>query len=228
MLLNWYHATDDDWAKRPSRWTEGNGCDVRWMRFSDDDPLTYAASWLRQDEKGSVANAGQRLDEWTRYYEQAGIRRLASGALVMRKRSGGQNWTRCEDIPIEISLTACGPQIERLFAAEDLLQGLRAERELLACKFQVHPSHNVEQRLVLGGEGWALQSATLHITSGMDFRAGVDMPTMQFLAQLDGTRPLREAAVTVAESLGRTLEEVTPICLEMTRRFLRTGLLVQV
>jgi methylase of polypeptide subunit release factors len=227
MLLNWVHETEDDWSERPSAWTAGNGCDVRWIRFSDDDPPTYAASWLRQEEKGDVAAAAARLDHWTRSFEAAGIRRIASGAVMMRRRSGVRNWTRSENIPIEISLTACGPQIERLFDAEDLLRELGDERGLLDQRLRVHPDHHVEQRLVTRGEGWELLSTKLHITSGMDFCAGIDLPTMQFLAGLDGTRTVREAAVPVAEALDRTVEEVTPICLAMTRRLLRVGLLMR-
>jgi hypothetical protein len=36
-----------------------------------------------------------------------------------------------------------------------------------------------------------------------------------------------EAAAPIAEALERTIEDVVPICLDMTKRMLRIGLLVR-
>lgn len=227
VLLNWGHDTEDDWAERPGTWTKGSGCDVRWIRFADHDALTYAATWLRQEAQGDAAAAAGQLDDWMKYYESAGIGRISYGAVMMRKRSGVRNWARFEDIPIDITLNPCGGQIERLFDAEDLLRDLPDEAHLLDQRLRVHPDHYVEQRLAARGEGWELDAIKLHVTSGMDFCANIDPPTMQFLAGLDGTRTVREACAPVAEQLGRTVEEVTPICLAMTKRLLRTGLLMR-
>ncbi len=228
ILLNWHHATDGDWAERPKTWTQGSGCDVRWMRFDDEDALTYAASWLRQEEKRDVEASGRLLDEWMEYYAGVGITRIALGAVVMRKRAVTQNWVRCDDIAMDISLTACGDQIERVFDAEDLLQGLAQERELLDRKFKLHPAHRLEQRLQVREGAWSIESNMLHITSGMDFCAQADMQTMRFLAELDGSRTVREAAAPIAESLDRQVEDIVPVCLDITKRMLRIGLLTAV
>ena len=227
ILVNWHHATADDWAQRPTSWTRGNGCDVRWMRFDDEDPLSYAASWLRQEERRDATTAGRLLDEWVKHYEELGIKRIALGAVVMRKRTGGRNWERCEDIPMDISMNACGEQMERIFDGEDLLQSLADERDLLECRFKLHPAHRLEQRMAVRDGAWALESNKLHLTNGMDFCAQVDMATMQFLGELDGNRTVREAATPVAEAMGRTVEDVVPVCLGITKRMLRIGLLME-
>jgi methylase of polypeptide subunit release factors len=226
-LLNWQHTTPDDWTERPKSWTRGNGCDVRWMRFDDEDPLSYAASWLRQEERRDEAAAGALLDEWVRYYGSIGAARIALGAVVMRKRTGPRNWVRCDDIALDITLNACGDQIERVFDAEELLEGLENERALLDLRFKIHPEHYVEQRLAIRNGGWALESNKLHITNGMDFCAQTDMHTMRFLAELDGNRTVREAAQPIADDLEKPLEDVVPICLDITKRMLRIGLLVR-
>ncbi len=226
-LVNWHHATADDWEQRPLSWTRGNGCDVRWMRFDDEDPLSYAASWLRQEEKRDAATAERLLDEWVSHYEERGMARIALGAVVMRKRTGGRNWERCEDIPMDISLNNCGEQMERIFDGEDLLQSLANERDLLDCRFKLHPAHRLEQHMAVRDGAWALESNKLHLTNGMDFCAQVDMPTMQFLGELDGNRTVREAATPVAEGMGRTVEDVVPVCLGITKRMLRIGLLMR-
>ena len=227
VLVNWHHSTGDDWEQRPASWTRGNGCDVRWMRFDDQDPLTYAASWLRQEERRDVATAARLLDEWVRHYDERGMARIATGAVVMRKRTCARNWERCEDIPMDISMNACGEQMERIFDAEDLLQSLAHESDLLECRFKLHPAHRLEQRMAVRGGAWALESNKLHLTSGMDFCAQIDMPTMQFLGELDGNRTVREAATPVAEAMGRTVEDVVPVCLGITKRMLRIGLLMR-
>lgn len=226
MLLNWHHA-EDAWEERPLSWTRGNGCDVRWMRFDEEDPLSYAASWLRQEERRDTNAAGLLLDEWNAYYEGAGIARISLGAVVMRKRSGVQNWERCDNIPMDISLNACGDQIERIFDAEDLLHELVDESALLDCRFKLHPAHRLEQYLSARDGGWALESNRLHLTSGMDFCAQLDVYTMRFLGGLDGTRTVREAAAPIAEALESPFENVVPTCLDMTKRMLRIGLLMR-
>jgi hypothetical protein len=66
----------------------------------------------------------------------------------------------------------------------------------------------------------------LHITDGIDFCAQIDMPTMTFLAALDGTRTVREAAKPIAESMNRSLEQIEPVAIDITKRMLRLGLLV--
>lgn len=226
ILLNWHHATDDDWTERPQSWTRGNGCDVRWMRFDDEDPLSYATDWLRQ-ERGAAADTVGALDRWLDYYSALGIARVALGAAVMRKCSTRPNWVRCDDIPISVEMTAGGDQMERIFDAEDLLQTLGDERQLLEQRLKLHPGHRLDQQMVLRDGGWAVESNKLHITNGMDVCAQADMPTMRFLAELDGTRSVREAAAPIAEFLGRTLEDVTPTCLDITKRMLRAGLLIR-
>lgn len=227
ILLNWHHATDDDWSERPVSWTRDNGCDVRWMRFQEEDLLGYAAHWLRQEEKRDTLSAGRLLDEWVSYYKSQGIARISLGAVVMRKRTGDRNWLRCEDIPIDISLNQCGDQIERIFAGEDLLQEISDDRDLLERRFKLHPAHRVEQQLAARDGAWAIEGNKLHLTSGMDFSAQIDMPTMRFLAELDGTRTVKEAAAPIAEALDQRLEDVVPTCLDITKRMLRIGLLIR-
>jgi methylase of polypeptide subunit release factors len=226
ILLNWHHQTKDDWKTRPSAWTEGNGCDVRWMHFDDEDPASYAASWLRQEERPDAATAARMLDEWIRYYESVGIRQIALGAVVMQKCSDRPNWLRCDHIPLSVSLEACGDQIERVFAAEDLLHRLENDRQLLSRKFKLHPGHRLEQQLTVRDSAWKIESNKLHITDGIDFCAQIDMPTMTFLAALDGTRTVREATKPIAQSMNRKVEDIEPVGIDITKRMLRLGLLV--
>jgi methylase of polypeptide subunit release factors len=225
MLANWHHASDDDWALRPKQWIASNHCDARWMRFDDDDPWTYAASWLQQEEQRDEEASGRILDEWAQYHQSLGIQRIALGAVVLRKRTATRNWARCDDIPITTSLNACGDQIERIFDAEDLLSDLPEEHLLLDRRFRVHPAHRVDQALIVRDGEWTLESCTLHLTNGMDFCAKIDMPTMQFLGALDGHRTVREAALPVAEGAGVAFDQVIPVCLDITKRLLRMGLL---
>jgi len=226
ILLNWHHARNEEWKARPTTWTQGNGCDVRWMHFDDEDPASYAASWLRQEERQDPASSARMLDDWIRYYETAGIEHIALGAVVMQKCSDRPNWLRCDHIPLSVSLEACGDQIERVFAAEDLLHRLGDDRELLTRKFKLHPGHRLEQHLTVRKGAWALDSNKLHITDGIDFCAQIDMPTMTFLAGLDGSRTVREAARPIAQSMDRKLEEIEPVGIDITKRMLRLGLLV--
>ncbi len=227
MLLNWHHSTAEDWAERPNSWTNGNGCDVRWMRFGDEDPLSYATAWLRQEEKRDEAIAGRRLDEWVSYCKGIGAARIALGAAILRKRSSRRNWVRCEDLGPDVTLNACGEQIERIFDGEDLLENLANERDLLDLRLKLHPAHYVEQRLAVENGAWAFESNKLHTTGGMDFCADIDAHTMRFLAALDGSHTVREAMQPIADAFSKSVEDVVPLGLGLTQCMLRIGVLVR-
>ena len=86
-------------CERPRQWVTNNDCDAWVLHFSTEDPLSYAANWLRPTEGRDQTRYGKLLDEWLDYYRQMGIEAISSGTMILRRRSVPSNWVQAQRIP---------------------------------------------------------------------------------------------------------------------------------
>lgn len=200
MLVSWAHRPGEEWRVPLERWVEDSGCDAWLLHYKTEDPLTHSAGWLRPLQSDPSAFA-QALDRWLDYLRGLGIEAIAYGAVVLRRRSGGRNWTRTAALPAGRLQQASG-HVERVFAAVDYLGGLGDRRALLDARLALVERHRLEQTLVRKGRSWSVQAAVLSLEEGLAFQGEVDPLTAELLAQLDGERPLREAIAAAGRALG--------------------------
>jgi len=221
ILFNWHHQKDEDWEVRPSEWVTDRGCDALLVCFKSADALTYAADWLGPDGPGYA----QRLDEWGDYYERIGAVRISAGAMVLRRRQDRPNWFAAYRLRRGQSVGLCGGQIERLFAAQDLLAGIREERELLACRLRLSDDHELQHEWKVSEGRWTLARQTLSNRTGILFSGDLDVVAAEMLTRCDGHSTLQEAIVSTAGGMNLEVERVQPACLTVVRRLLQTGFL---
>ncbi|MBI3466981.1 MAG: methyltransferase [Planctomycetes bacterium] len=225
VLFNWHHSGDDDWGRRPLDWVRGSGCDAWILRYETTDPACYAATWLRQTEGRDPAAYSRALDEWLAYYEELGIEQLSYGAVILRRRSEGPNWIRAETFESPRRAGSCGGQIERIFAAQDLLQELGDDRKLLEQTLVLVPHHQMEMVLHAENGGWAVKSARITHTTGLEFAGNVDRMVSTLLAGCDGRRPLRELVVELGRQAGMDYERLAPVAAGIVRKMMQSGFL---
>lgn len=226
VLFNWHHRADEHWAERPRRWVADSGCDAWIVRFDTEDPLTYAATWLRPTEGHDPDRYGTLLDEWLAYYRRAGIEAISAGAAVLRRRSGRANWLATETIPRgQTGHGGCGAQIERIFAGHDLLNGLDDPAALLNYPLVLCPKHRLEHQLQAENANWSVRSALLKQSEGFEFTGNVDRLMSTLLAGCDGRRLLRDRVAELAAGVGLQFGELAPACVGVLRRLLETGFL---
>jgi methylase of polypeptide subunit release factors len=223
ILFNWHHRRQQDWAERPMRWLEGSGCDAWLLRFDTFDPAEYAVNWLRETERHDTAGLARRLGRWLEYYKRAGIGWLSSGAAVLR-RSRRPNWVRATTVS-EPSGCA-GAQVERLFAAQDLLQELGDDRKLLDETLTLAPDHQLEQVLQAGRGGWTVWAARLKQTEGLGLVRHVDALVSAVLTNCDGRRLLRALVADLARERGLRFEKIAPTVVAGVRKLLVSGFLL--
>ena len=226
-LISWSHETGEDWALRPSAWAAGSGCDFWLLKAVSEDPLDYAGNALRQTQEVQEPRYGELLDEWTAWYREQKISRLALGAAILRKRRSPRNWVHCEKLGGAALSGDAGGQVERVFAAEDLLESLPKEEALLDRRLALHPDHLIEQKLIAGEGGWISQSLILLPSSGIEHRAEIDARVLAFLSECDGSRTIRELIADVARKDGVEFGEAASAGLPLVRRLLRAGFLVE-
>ena len=228
MLFNWHHKEDTKWDFRPRSWVLNTGCDGWLICFKSTDPLTYAADWLRTSVGQSSPDYGPYLDEWMKYYEQMGIERISAGAMIMRRRSQQTNWFQAHTLDKGCCSGSCGEQIERIFAAEDLLQSLDGDRQLLEQRLLFDEHHRLEHQLAVQDGRWVVNAEHLYASEGVPFAGNIDMYIANLLAGCDGQRTLRELIAVMASHMQTDPETVTPTCLASVRKLMRSGFLSSV
>ncbi|RMF90378.1 MAG: methyltransferase domain-containing protein [Nitrospinota bacterium] len=225
VLCNWYHQGREDWAERPRQWVANSGCDAWIIRFGTEEPLLYAADWLRPTEARNPERYGRLLDTWLRYYAEMGIGAISSGAIVLRRRSGQVNWVRTDTVVAEQRAGSCSEQIERIFTIQDFLQELGEENDLLDQALQLVPQHQLIHELQAQGGGWSVTAAQIKQTQGFAFTGSVDRLVSTILAGCDGDHTLRELVADLAQGLHLDFTAMVPPCLQVVQALMRMGFL---
>jgi methylase of polypeptide subunit release factors len=187
VTVSWAADKGDADAKPVRRWVEGIGCDAWILHYRTEDPLTTAKNWNEQDAVDPDAY-GRVLDDWLAYYTRLGIKAIAYGAVVMRRRKTPANWVRVDPLPGG-RLEVASAHILRVFAAGDHLQTLPVGATLLDERFHVPASVRISRVTSLRDRTGLVR---LSLDEGVGFQADIDDHVVNVLERLDaGT--LREA-----------------------------------
>lgn len=222
VLFNWHHQDEDDWTNRPEQWLSTDTCDAWLLRFHSEDPLVYAAQWLRPTEHERYDDL---LNQWVDYYQQIGAARVSAGALILRKRSGKNHWLRYDTLPEGKRVGDCGDQIDRIMDSEDLLCSIERDDCLLDLSLRLSSDHRMEQVLSVEDDRWVVRSRSLRQTKGLTFSGEVDPFIADLLAGCNGRRPLRELVDELIDRVDIPKEDVVTTCLTIVKKLMRSGLL---
>jgi methylase of polypeptide subunit release factors len=228
LLVAWADEPGGDPFEPLREWVQDSGCDAWLLHYSSEDPLTHAASWLRPLADTSIGGFETGLGRWLAYLRDLGIASVASGAVVLRRRSGARNWVRTDDLPLD-RLEPAGEHTLRVFAAEDLLAGLPDGRALLGERLALVDAHRLEQRLACRDGRFEVESQTLVLTDGLGFHAGLDRNTAALLPHIRSDRTLAEGLAAAATDLGvdeADRDRYVAAALPVVRRLLELGFLV--
>ena len=210
VLCGWITEPGADRLATPRRWLEGWGCDAWVLELATEGPVTYAMLWNNLPGRRPEATA-KAAEPWLADYRVRGIEAISTGAIVIRKRSG-KNWARFDELAV-VPRGEPSAHIERVFAAQDYLQSLRDESELLPATLALAPGVLVVERRQAGG---ALERARLTVEEGIPLPGRVPVSVAPVLAALDGRRALAEILEPAARA------EALPALRELVAR----GLLV--
>jgi hypothetical protein len=225
--VSWVHEPAD-WAAPLRDWVGEDGCDALLLHFGSQDPVSHSANWLRPLADAGAVLYAEALDRWLAHLRDLGIEAIGYGAVLLRRRTGGSNWLREEVLSLD-RLESAGEHTLRIFAAQDFLEGLRGEHELLRARFALADSLRLEQTMAGGGGVFAVEGRTLHLGEGFGFSAGVDRYTAALLPYFDGEMELVEVlahAATGVELDEEERERFVPAALPVVRRLLELGFLV--
>jgi hypothetical protein len=224
VLFNWHHRDRNDWSVRPRAWLHASGCDALLLCAETQDPITYALSWLSRDTAVIPERFPEVLDEWLTYYDRHGIGMISFGALILRKRQG-KNWFLSDSISDECVSGSCSEQIQRIFAAQDVLED---PGDLLKRRFFLIAAHELSQTLKAQDGIWKVESACVRQIEGYPFTGNVDRLMVTMLAGCNGERTLDELVRDLAGGLKMDPDKIIQPCIEVMRKLLQKGFLIVV
>ena len=226
VAISWIADPEGDAAEPVQRWLRDSGCDAWLLHYRTDKPLETAAVW-NQTESGDPTRYAALIDTWLAYYRELGIRGIAYGSLILRRRQGA-NWFRIDPLPPG-RLKPASDHILRVFAAHDLLAEAPDGERLLEERIRVVPKATVEQRVRFHEGQPRMEGMTLTLDEGVGYQAGMEPQVLYLLTQLDGHRTLRGAFAEGAKHEGVADAELYARAgLPVVRRMFELGFLERV
>jgi hypothetical protein len=225
VLIGWVEVPDvPPWA-RPTGWAADAGCDVWVLHHSSLPALAYAVQWnsnLGADPDHYLGTVAR----WVDSYRSAGIGAVGYGAVVLRRRDGG-NWRRFDDLGARYPEPA-GDELWSLLGIEDRLAADPDGGSLLDERVVAGDRHSIEQALRQHDGTYEVEQAELVQDGGLRFRVPADPLTAELLARCDGSRTLREAIAQLRAGIrfeGTTEAEFDEAARTSAVRMLRLGFL---
>lgn len=219
VMASWVQDGDDIEA-RPGEWLAGSGCDAWLLHTGTDDALSAAAGWNRA--ASSQAERAEKIDHWLGYFRSEGIERIAYGAIVLRRRTGGRNWLRSAELP-RGRFAQASAALERMVAAQDFLEAQSPGEALLDGRFRLAEDVVLAQQLVQESGVWTLREAELRLEGGLGFTAGLDSGATRVVSGLEPTRVLRAVLEDAADAVGVSRDEFVPAGRALVQQMLELG-----
>jgi SAM-dependent methyltransferase len=187
VLINWTHATDDDWPEGPLSWVPAEGT-RRWLFQSDcSSPADYAWRWIAGDLRFNDEQAA--LDEmrrWLDFYQKIGARRVSGGFMVVQKCDPGGEWTRSESRAADNIDATAGLDVLRVLHNQTWLA---ACPDLLESQFSVPAGVHAEARMSLAPGGWSRDTIRLTSPARLSYDGQIDENILRLLAIVSEGKP---------------------------------------
>jgi len=227
LLVSWaVRGDNEDVTATLKEWVAGSGCDAWLLYYGTDNPLTHASKWLSTEIGDNPEAFGEAMDRWIAYLERLGIEAVSYGAVILRRRSGVENWVRSDRLHGD-RLGPASDHILRVFEAGDFLAGLADPRALLAERLVLAEQTELEQRVVFRDGEWVVAGIQLSLQEGLAFNATLDPTIAGMLAALDGTRTLGDVAADMARLQAVDEASIEESLLPVAREMLGAGFLVR-
>ena len=223
LLSNWVHRESEHWTAPLRPWLEDTGCDALLLHHESEDPARYAFGWVRTTND-HLPGVDAEVHRWLDYYRELGIERVASGAIVLRRRSGGVPWTQALEMPLPLNGSAA-EQVTCIFAGRDELGGRTDDEGLLAGTYAVVEPSRLIQTVAWEDGAVEMRMASLSADEGIPFVVDAPADVVHVLLRLDPRDSLGETVEDTAEETGIDGDALRAATAEAARRLLAHGML---
>ncbi|WP_165219891.1 methyltransferase [Aquisphaera insulae] len=225
LIGNWVRDKGDEWRGRLLDWFDGSGCDALVYQNATHPIDVYASHWLRQGDVGDEEGMSEAFGRWMDHYREIGVEAIDTGLIVLRRRSGGNNWVHFETEKKKNQPN--GPGILATFAARDWLDRMGGTPgAMMDLRLRSRPELRIVQRLEPGPSGWVVEDAHCVIGKDLEYEGRMDQSVFILLTLCRGTLPLSQVLSQVAAKAGRDLESIVPEMLVTVHRLISQGFLL--
>ena len=211
LLANWSVHDGADWRDRVGRWVSTTGCDAWVVQRELADPAEYVALWLK-DAGETGPDADRVAERWLDYFAAEHVAGIGMGLITLRA-SGSDDPDVILDEITGAGEEVTGPEAAGFLERRSWLRGAD-DRELLSAAFRLHPQAVLEQRSIVGQDGWNPVLRMLRRASGPGATLQLDEWGQSLLAGCTGALPMIVLLQLLAEAhqveLGALAEAVLP------------------
>ena len=224
VLINWTHATDDDWTEAPLSWVPPEGT-RRWLFQTDClSPADYAWQWISNDPRfPGEQKAIDEMHRWLAHYREQGVQRISGGFIVIQKCAAGTEWTRTESRAIANIDSKAGAEILRVLENETWLAG---NPTLLDCHFEVPANIRAEAGMILGPQGRERETIRLISPARLAYDGQIDENILRLLAIVrEGKTPAALVAEIRTSPEFAAIPDLPEKIEDLVRELVRHGML---
>ena len=229
LLANWIVREDTDWRERVGEWVAMTGCDAWVVQREMADPAEYVGLWLTdagEDGKSAGADAERAVTlarNWLDYFAAERVKGIGMGTITLRRNDSGSPSVTLDE------LTGAGEDVTGAEAAGFLRRRAwteqRTDAQLLASRLALCPAVILEQRSLLGHEGWTTVLRMIRRQGGPGATLQLDQWGQSLLAGCSGTVPLQVLVDLLATAHGLSPEALAAAVLPSIRVAVIRGLL---
>jgi hypothetical protein len=226
VVCNWTHKQNDDWSGQVRRWTAGGQCDALVLRGKTETPRDYAEGHNAYLQETNQRQFYRVVGEWTRYYHDLGLESITSGAVILRKRAGADNWTRVESHPSEQILPSSA-HILQIFANQDYLSSLDTNDQILDAAFTLTESCSMRPEFQARNGENMIHQARVALRTSLRFQSNIDATSLGLLCLLGCNRDLATLIGEFSECQGLEAAAVKRNSLLVIGRLIALGFTIK-
>jgi methylase of polypeptide subunit release factors len=182
ILANWILANGQPYWQPVVLALNGLPVDTLLIHNATKIPAEYVEMWIDVPRTDPAAYEEKKKD-WLAWYQAQQIELIAMGAVNLRRRTTGRNWSCGATVKSSLSAPA-GQQIFELFQAQDDLSARESAPALegarLVCRQPIQTTQLSTRRVLVQ-------------TSGMELSGEVSSNTIDVIHYMDGRNTLLEA-----------------------------------
>lgn len=222
ILCNWIVPREMSWLDAIRPWLDSSGCDAIVLLHGVEDPISYAVRWNGRAQYVAPVEFPRILDRWLDYDRRESIEAIASGAVVLRRRTG-RNWIHGFELDAEPRGSG-GQQLVDLLVAVDYLRGADSS-DILRGAFRLEAAHRLEQTLATRQGEYVVEPATLVLDEGLGTKVIVAPELIPVVLRLDGSQVLDDIVDEVAAGTGADRADLATRAIALVRAMLERGVL---
>jgi methylase of polypeptide subunit release factors len=216
MVFEWVELDGEPWKERLASWVEDTGCDAWIYRSYVTSPDSYAHQRTNRQYATSPKNATAAFERAMEYYRRHKVVRVLGGLMALRRRAGS-NWLQIEEGRVNPG-QPFGNLIQEIFETQDALRQASDDHQLLMLKPRLSQESQLEQQFTLENRAWAVESIKLTLHHALPAEIVVESSVADFLARCDGTHPLGQLVLQLAESVKADPAQVAQQCCGVVRK----------